>query len=209
MSNFWNLNQVKSIAIILTLFSFGSCEKNIKGVCEQQTNTTSGKTYYYAYTSEPEQCNGMFGDEYYHSDESAKSLGYTVKGEDDVPWKEGDLYFISPLGAEYPGENGYFSEATAGNGSSSNSTLGNWERSDGGSYMKLSGNSIEVCNSSTGAYFTGSYSPSSNTATLTSGSTSLTFNIYLEDSDTIRVEQYVSGNYVSSQQYFRINNFPC
>ncbi len=83
--------------------------------------------------------NVMFGDEYYHSDESAKTLGYSVKGEDDVPWKEGDLYFISPLGAEYPGENGYFSEATAGNGPSSNSTLGNWERSDGGSYMKLSG----------------------------------------------------------------------
>lgn len=198
---------LKVFVLTFLISGLTSCEKSIKGVCEQQTNTTSGKTYYYVQSSEPEQCNGMFGDEYYHSDESAKSLGYTVRGEDEISWKEGDIYFISPDGAETPGANGYFAKNSSS--SSSSSTIGSWERSDGGSFMKITSSIIEVCNASSGAQFSGTYSPSSNSATLVSGSTTLTFNIYLEDAETIRVEQYVSGSHVGTQQYYRISNFPC
>lgn len=88
-------------------------------------------------------------------------------------------------------------------------TSGNWKRSDGGSYMKLTGTQVFVCNANTGAKFSGTFSPSQNRAVLTQGSVSLEFWVYLENETRLRVEQYVSGSYVSTDYYNKVNNYPC
>jgi hypothetical protein len=95
------------------------------------------------------------------------------------------------------------------NSNTSNKTIGNWERSDGGSYLKLTNSSVSLCNASNGSVFTGTYSTSENKATLTQGSTSLTFYVYVENDNKIRVEQYVSGNYNSTAYYNRVSTYPC
>jgi len=99
-------------------------------------------------------------------------------------------------------------EITSGGGNEP-STLGNWERSDGGSYLKLTSSQVFLCNASSGATFSGTYNPSQNKAVLTQGSTTLEFRVYLENENRIRVEQYVSGNYNSTAYYNRRSNYPC
>lgn len=86
---------------------------------------------------------------------------------------------------------------------------GNWERSDGASYLKFSGSSIYLCNGSTLQEFSGTYDASSNEATLVEGSTTLTFIIYPEGSDKILIEQWVSNEHLGSQYYYKTTEYPC
>jgi len=86
---------------------------------------------------------------------------------------------------------------------------GNWERSDGASYLKFSGSSVYLCNGGSLQEFSGTYDASANKAVLTEGSTTLEFYITPEGSDKILIEQYVSGNHVGSQYYYKTSKYPC
>lgn len=83
---------------------------------------------------------------------------------------------------------------------------GKWERSDGASYIKISGSNIFLCNGSSLQEFSGTIN--GNDATLTEGSTTVEFKITAVGDD-ILVEQYISNNHVGSQMYYKTSNYPC
>mgnify|MGYP001156001524 CR=1 FL=1 len=117
--------------------------------------------------------------------------------------KDGDLFSLDL-------DEGKLSLYTpSGGGGSSSGVNGNWERSDGVSYLKISGSSIYLCNGGSLDEFSGTYDAANNEATLVEGSTTLTFYIYQESSDEIRVEQYVSGSHVGTQSYYKTSKYPC
>lgn len=197
------------LGLIIAFFS--SCEKCIEGVCETAAVSSSGKAIYFAFTSEPAECNGLNSNQHYHLSESTGSLGYSEKGDPGIPeeqitWNKNKVYFINPAGVDKPGAKGYFLNS---DDVKNNASFGSWERIDGGSYMRLGSSTVELCNATSGAKFTGTYNPASNIATLISGSTTATFYVYIEDEETIRVEQFISGNHVPSQLYYRIAEYPC
>lgn len=109
------LKFILSASIIGVLLLAQSCniDMNWPGVCESKMVTNEG-TYYYCETSEQVPCEASNIGTHIYSSSSCKSLGYTVKGDGEVPWKSDDLYFISPDGAYTPGESGNFVNSGSG-----------------------------------------------------------------------------------------------
>lgn len=97
----------------------------------------------------------------------------------------------------------------SGSGGSGGPVSGKWERHDGASYLKFSGSSVSLCNGSTLQEFNGTYDSSINEATLTEGSTQLTFKITPEGNDALLIEQWVSNNHVGSTYYYKSTEYPC
>ncbi len=91
----------------------------------------------------------------------------------------------------------------------SSGVTGKWVRSDGASYLKFSGSTVYLCNGSSGAEFSGTYDAAAGKATLVEGTTELTFYITPEGTDTILIEQYISGNHVGTQNYYSTTEYPC
>ncbi|MBI1184825.1 hypothetical protein GC194_11160 [bacterium] len=124
-----------STLFMLTVISACNLDMNWPGVCESKMSTTSGNTYYYCETSESaDVCESSNIGSHHYSSESCKNLGYTEKGGSSVSWKDGDVYFISPDGANTPGSNGYYSGGGSSSGGSSSGGGGGGANCDMSNY---------------------------------------------------------------------------